>query len=264
MSLRRRVVHQTQEIARFRHLVRYLVGTSLRTENAGTVFGFVWWLLDPLLSMAVYFVLIALILDRGGEAYPVFVLTALIAFEFFSTSTRNSMSLTLAKERAMRQVAFPRGVIPLAATLAETVHLLLGIGVLLVFATLFGIYPSPFTPLVLPIALVELVFTLGIAYFLAALNIFFRDTSHLTAFLFGLWFYLSPSLYAATMVPDQYRRIFDANPFAILFTAYRDVLMYHQSPNLIGLAVLAVVSALLLLVGYGYFVRAEPNFAKIN
>jgi ABC-type polysaccharide/polyol phosphate export permease len=259
-----RAASRTRDIYRFRHLVRYLVSTSLRTENVGTVFGFLWWLLDPLLLMAVYTVLIDVVLRRGGPNYPLFVLAAILSWEFFVRSTRNSMGFTLQKERAMRQVAFPKSVVPLSATLAEGVHFLMALVLFLVFALPFGIYPSPLALLAIPIAAIQFLFTLGVAFFLAALNMFFRDANHLSDYVFRLWFYLSPGLYAATLIPDRYRTLYDLNPFATLFNSFRDVLLDHRLPDFAALGGVAGVSVVVLLLGYLYFISVEPSFAKVD
>jgi lipopolysaccharide transport system permease protein len=264
MSLGERAIRRTKDVYRFRHLVRYLVSASLRTENVGTVFGFLWWLLDPLLLMAVYTVLIDVVLRRGGANYPLFVLAAILSWEFFVRATRNSMGFTLQKERAMRQVAFPKSVIPLSATLAEGVHLLIALGLFLVFALPFGIYPSPLALLAIPIAAVELLFALGFAFFLAGLNMFFRDANHLSDYLFRFWFYLSPGLYSETLIPDRYRTLFDLNPFATFFNSLRDVLLDHRLPDFAALGAVTGVSLVVLVAGYLYFISVEPSFAKVD
>lgn len=264
MSLRERAIRRTKDVYRFRHLVRYLVSASLRTENVGTVFGFLWWLLDPLLLMAVYTLLIDVVLRRGGANYPLFVLAAILSWEFFVRATRNSMGFTLHKERAMRQVAFPKSVIPLSATLAEGVHLLIALGLFLVFALPFGIYPSPLALLAIPIAAVELLFALGFAFFLAGLNMFFRDANHLSDYLFRFWFYLSPGLYSETLIPDRYRTLFDLNPFATFFNSLRDVLLDHRLPDFAALGAVTGVSLVVLVAGYLYFISVEPSFAKVD
>lgn len=264
MPLSERAIRRTRDVWRFRHLVRYLVTASLKTENVGTVFGFLWWLLDPLLLMAVYTVLIDLVLRRGGAHYPLFVLAAILSWEFFSRATRNSMGFTLQRERAMRQVAFPKSVVPLSATLAEGVHFLMALALYLVFALPFGVYPSPLALLAIPIAFVQMLFTLGFAFFLAGLNMFFRDTNHLSDYLFRLWFYLSPGLYSESLIPHRFRTVYDLNPFATLFNSFRDVLLDHRLPSFAALGGIAGVSLVVLLAGYLYFVSVEPSFAKVE
>ena len=248
---------------RYHSLLRYLVSSSLQKENRNTVLGFVWWVLDPLLLAAVFVVLVGVFLQRGGPDFPVFVLSGIIVWEGFAKSTRDAMVTTLSKERSMRQVAYPKAVIPVASVLSGYVHFAFGYCVLLVVAIAFGILPSAYALLGIPIALVQLVFTLGFAFFLAALNVFFRDTNRLIRYVFRLWFYLSPIIYPVSRVPENIRGIYELNPFATLITAYRDVVMEHTLPDFTALAIVGGASLLMLIAGYLFFVRLQPWFVKL-
>lgn len=262
-SLLREGWEEMQAIVRFRALLRYLVSSSLKAENAGTAFGFLWWVLHPLLLMGVYWIVVDVVLRRGGPDYPIFVLTAIVSWELFARATQDSVNVTVKKERSMRQVAYPKSLLPLSTTLGESLHFAFGFLVLLLVAMPFGIYPTASVVLVLPIILVQLLFTLGVAFFLSALNMFFRDTANFMRYVYRGWFYLSPALYAVSLVPEQYRSLYELNPFATLFTAYRSVVMEHTVPDFAALGVLGAVSLALLGAGYLFFVRLQPSFAKL-
>jgi ABC-type polysaccharide/polyol phosphate export permease len=255
---------QLRAIVRYRELVRYLVATSIRAENAGTIFGFLWWLLDPLFLMGVFVVFVDVILRRGGPDYPIFILTAILSWEFFAKTTRNSMNVTLYRDRLMRQVAFPRGILPLSTTIADGFHLMFGFVVLVLIAIPFGINPHPIDLLALPVLLVQAALTLGVALFVSALNIFFRDTNNLMGNLLRLWWFLSPGLYTVAQVPEAYRQLYKLNPFATLFPAYRAIFMRHSVPDLRPMAILTVASLLVLVLGFLFFARRAPSFAKVN
>ncbi len=263
-SLLREALRQLGELRRFGLLIRYMVSASLRTENTGTLFGYFWWLLDPLLLMAVYVVLIDVIMDRGGEHFPLFVFTSVLAWKYFSASARNAMGVTLGKERLMKQISFPKAVLPISALVAETIHFGFGLVVLLVFSIPFGVYPHPALALVPLVALVQLALTLGFAFFLSALNVFFRDLQNLSQYVFRIWFYLSPGLYAITLVPERYRDLYELNPFATLFPAYHAILLDHQAPDFQALGIVAAFSVLVLFLGYLFFVRLEQSFTKVT
>jgi lipopolysaccharide transport system permease protein len=263
-SLVHTIGHQLRETARYRALVRYLVSTSLRTESARTVFGYFWWLLDPLLLMAAYVVLVDVIFQRGEENFPIFVLTALVSWKYFMSGTRTAITGTIGKERLMRQVAFPKSVLPLASVLAEAIHFAAGIVVVILAAIPFGITPHPVLALVVIVALVQLVFTLGVAFLLSALNVFFRDIQFLTTHLFRVWFYLSPGLYALSAVPERFQDLYVLNPFATFFPAYQELIMEGTLPDLSALGILAAASAAVLALGYAVFVRLEPSFTKVS
>jgi lipopolysaccharide transport system permease protein/teichoic acid transport system permease protein len=255
---------QAAATLRYRPLIRYMVSSSLRTQNTGTIFGHLWWLLDPLLLMLVYVVLIDVVLERGGENYPLFVFIAVVAWKYFAATSRNAMALTVGKERLMRQVAFPKTVLPLSAVLGGTIHFAFALVVVVIFAVPFGIYPHVTLPLVLLVAAVQFVLTLGMSLFLSALNVFLRDVQNLGEYVFRMWFYLSPGLYAVAAVPENYREIYELNPFATLFPAYRSVLLDHSTPDFAALGVVGGFSLIVLVAAYVFFVRLEPSFTKVS
>lgn len=262
-SLLRDVWGEVRATARYAHLLRLLVSSSLRTENTNTVFGFFWWVLDPLLQMMVYVVFIGVILSRGGPDYPIFILTAIISWELLVKATQGSAAATLKKERAMRQVAFPKTILPLSQVIGAGAHFVFAFGVLLVVAVPFGIYPSAYVLLVIPIALVQITLVTGIALFISALNVFFRDTTKIITYVFRMGFFLSPALYPVTVVPDRLRPIYDLNPFVTLFDSYRAIVMNHSLPDWSSLGIVAGGSLIVLMLGYLFFVRLQPSFAKL-
>jgi lipopolysaccharide transport system permease protein len=256
-------LRELRELSRYRSLFRHLVWSSLRTENAGTVFGFLWWILDPLLLMLTYYVLVAVVFDRGGPDFLIFLLTGIVAWQLFSKASQRAVANTIKKERSIQQVDFPKSVLPLASVAGETIKFGFAFLVLLVVAIPFGILPSAYALLAVPIVAIQLVFTLGVAFFLSALNFFLRDTTKLLDYTFRIWFFLSPTLYAVSAVPERFRSIYELNPFATLLPAFRAVVMEHTFPDLAALGYVAAVSAVALVGGFLFFVRAQPWFAKL-
>lgn len=262
-SIVRDAIAELRAVARYRYLLRYLVSSSLRTEHANTVLGFLWWVLDPLLLASVYVFLVGVLLRGGGPDFPIFILAGLIAWELFSKGSLDMVTATVRKEKSMRQIVFPKSVLPLAEMGAAAIHWAFAFCVLLVIAIPFGIYPSAYALLALPIVLVQLVLTLGVGFFLSALNIFFRDTTRLMRYVFRFGLYLSPILYPVSVVPERFRDLYLLNPFATLIPAYRDVVMEHRLPDFGALAIVAGVSVVVLILGYLFFVRCQPWFAKL-
>ena len=262
-SLLRDAWREVRATGRYWPLLRLLVSSSLRTENSNTVFGFFWWVLDPLFQMMVYVIFIGVILNRGGPDYPVFILTAIISWEVLVKATRGAAAATLRKERAMGQVAFPKTILPLSQVVGAGAHFVFAFGVLLVVAVPFGFYPSVYALLFVPIALVQMILTTGVAFFLSALNVFFRDTAKIMGYVFRMGFFLSPALYPVTMVPERFRPIYDLNPFVTLFDSYRGIVMEHSLPDWSSLGIVAGGSIAALVLGYLFFVRLQPSFAKL-
>lgn len=264
--LREAVVEVTQR----RRLIRYLVQADIRKKGADTLLGNLWWVLDPLLQMAVYVVLVSVVFNRAVPDYPLFIFAAILPWKWFQSTVQDAITSVTGADRLIRQIQFPKLVLPLASAGAGVVNFLFGLIPLAALILILYRDRLSATLLLIPlIAVVQFFFNLAVAVGLAALNVFYRDVGNLSRHFLRLWFYLSPGLYAiedlriATGQIPVVGQVLLANPFAILFTAYRDVIYSKQVPDWAGLAALLVGSLVLLALTTLMFKRVEPAFAKV-
>jgi lipopolysaccharide transport system permease protein len=201
---------------------------------------------------------------QGGKDFAIFLAISVVVWKFFAAGTRNALVQTAAKERQMRHVRFPRAVLPLALLVAEAFRFAFGLVVLVGIVGIFGPGLSVTLLLILVVVAIQFVFSLGVAFFLSALNVFFRDIQHITLHGFQAWFFISPGLYTVDAIPDKYRTLYDLNPFAHILPAYHSLLLNHEFANPVGMAKLAAASALLMIIGFVFFVRLQPSFAKVS
>lgn len=264
------IAEAIREIRSRRHLIGYLAQAELRKKGTDTLFGNLWWILDPLLQMAVYVVLVTVIFQRQMEAYPLFIFAAILPWKWFTTAINDAISSVTGQGVLIKQIQFPKIVLPAADMLGGILQFLFGLiplaGLLLIF------YPGriSWTLVFIPaVALVQFVFTIALGLILAALNVFFRDMGNLARHLLRLWFYLSPALYGADTVTKlaeshptvvQFMRI---NPFYTILESYRNAIYYGRIPDFGALAIVLGVSLVLLVVATMFFKRLEPAFAKV-
>lgn len=251
-------------------LVRYLVGADLKRTHADTALGQAWWLLDPILQMLVYYFLFAVIFQRKTPDFLLFLFAAILPWKWFSTTVNNAMNSVVGRQGLIRQIQFPKIVLPAAATVAETFSFAIG---LIALAILFFPYHDRLSIWVLAIpviAAVQLVFSLAVAIVLAAANAFYRDVANVMDHLIRLLFYVSPALYALWDVPNEaLRTVMMLNPFTVLLTAYRTVIWGTETvdhgtrPDFLALGILMVISIVLLALAIAFFKRVEPAFARI-
>ena len=257
------------ELADRRRLIRYLVGADLKRTHADTVFGQLWWIFDPLLQMAVYVVLVTVIFQRQIPDYPLFLFAAILPWKWFATTLNDATQSVVNRQSLIRQIQFPKSVLPVAAVTAGTVSFAIG---LIALALVYLFYLHRLTPWVLLIPLiagVQYVFTLALGIALGAMNAFYRDVSNVLRHVVRLWFYLSPGLWTlygehAFLREDHpVRPLLLLNPFTHLFEAYRSVTWRMGPPDFAALGVLLLVSLGLLGVSVALFKRVEPAFARI-
>jgi ABC-type polysaccharide/polyol phosphate export permease len=259
-----------------RRLVRYLVQADIRKRGADTVLGNIWWILDPLLQMAVYVVFVTIVAPRPIEDYPLFIFAAILPWKWFTSTMGDATSSIVGKDQLIKQIQFPKIVLPTAATVAGIVSFTFGLSALALLMLFYSDRISPYLVLIPVIAAVQFVFTLACAFLVAAGNVFFRDLGNVETHLLRLWWFLSPGLYSLaaldqlTLFKDHpaLRSIAAANPFAILFEAYRMVIYGTETgapglPDFRSLAALLGASLILLAFTTYAFKRLEPNFAKV-
>ena len=253
-----------------RRLIVYLVQAGLKRTGADTLFGNIWWILDPLLQMLVYVVLVSVIFKRPQQDYPLFIFAAILPWKWFQTSIQDGTTAVVAQERLIKQIHFPKLVLPVSTVSSGIANFAFGLiplaGLIVIF---YRDRLTPFLLLIPIVAFVQFLFTLPLAIALSAVNVFYRDISNVTRHLLRLWFYLSPGLYAIDQlnsITDNHRiigTILLLNPFATLFTAYRNAIYDKVWPDWLALVELSLVSLVLMAAAIYLFKRLETTFAKV-
>lgn len=258
------------EVASRRRLIGYLVRADLKKRGADTVLGNVWWILDPLLTMLVYVILIGLIFKTNIDAYPLFVFCAILPWKWFSSSVADAVTCITTRERIIKQVNFPKVVLPMAAATGGVASFTFGL--IPLFAMLLLLYRDHLSPWVLAlpaVALVQFVFSLAVALLASAITVFYRDVGNVANHVLRIWFYLSPALYGADKIAEltanhpEVGIVWGLNPFATLFESYRDLLYDARAPDWGALGLVLLGSFVLLIVATLVFRRLEPAFAKV-
>lgn len=264
----------TETLSR-RRLIAYLVRADLKKKGADTLLGNVWWVVDPLLQMLIYWLLVGVILARGTYPdYPLFIFAAILPWKWFASTISDGITSVAGQERLIKQIYFPKLVLPVAASMAGIVNFAFGLVPLsALLVLLYSEHISPWLLAIPVIAAVQLLFSTAIAIFLSAANVFYRDIGNLSRHLIRFWFYLSPVLYGVDMVKrmsDNHPGLepimsawFVLNPMVPILNAYRNVIYYGVAPDFASLLGIAGVSLVLLALSTLFFKRVEPNFAKV-
>jgi ABC-type polysaccharide/polyol phosphate export permease len=261
-----------------RRLIRYLVQAEMKKRGSDTILGNLWWILDPLLQLVVYVIFVSVIAKRPAPDYPLFIFAAIVPWKWFSAVITDASSSVVAAGTLIRQIAFPKIVLPVSSATAGVVGFVWG---LVPLAALILLHPQRLSLMIiwLPvIAGVQFVFTLAAAVLVSAANVFFRDLGNALGHALRLWWFLSPGLYSLDSLRDisfiQHHPIVSAlvwlNPFAVLFEAYRAVIYGSADgtgpphpPDVLALLWLLVGSLVFLAVCVTFFKRVEPEFAKV-
>lgn len=251
-------------LSRHSLLVRALVVRELKARYRGTVLGFLWSFLNPLVLLLVYALVFAYYLRSGIPDYAAFLACGLLPWIWFSSAVIEGTSSIVEGANLVNKALFPAEVLPLVAVFSNLIHFLLGLPILAIFLVFYDKGLSSLALLLPLLLLVQLVFTTALVLLFSTLNVFYRDLKHIIGNLLTLWFFLSPVVYDASQVPARFAWTLELNPMAHLVRGYQAVFYYHVLPDgyLTRLLAVFVLSILFLVLSHRIFVGAKDEFVE--
>ena len=256
-------ISHISELIRFRNLVGHLVAKELKVRYRGSVLGFFWTFLNPLMLLSVYALVFSVYMRIDMPGYAAFMFTGLLPWIWVHQSLIYGTNSITESESLVTKVTFPLQVMPTVKVAAALINYLLGLPVLFFFLIIKGVYPSwslLFLPLVL---LAAWIFVWGLALLLATANVFFRDVQYIMANLLTLWFFVTPILYPLEKVPAAYRFLIRLNPLTLLMSAFQDIFFHRRPPDWSSLGLLFLMGLVVAWVGMAVFDRYKESFAEM-
>jgi len=244
-------------------LLKQLVISKLIVSQKDFLLGYLWWVIDPLLLMVIYWFLIGVIFRRGGPDYPLFILCGLVPFRGFSISFSQSVASISEKIYLISQINFPRIFLPLTDVLTNHIKLLFGFLVIFIVALFFNVRIGlHYFYLIVPF-ISQIIMVSGIAMLFSVIGVYFRDIKNLVQFIARSLLYLSPVLYSIERIPVRYRDMyFLCNPIAPLLESYRGIIMYGKQLDISLVTISSLQTLVIFFIGYFFFVSNEKRFLK--
>lgn len=259
------VIDHIKQIYSYRELLSSLIARDIKIRGKQSFLGYLWIILNPLFSIVIFTVIIAVFLDTKfmETPYPVFLACTLLPWNFFSNTLEASMWSVVSHTSLITQIAFPKELLPIAAVIRSLFDFGLS---LVMFIVLMLIYQEPMhlTAIFFPgLLLIQITLTLGLAFYLSALNVYYRDVSYFVGILLRGWMFLSPVIYPVDRVPAKYAFWYMLNPMTPLINGYRQLLLTGQVPDMGYILYVSVIAIGILGSGYYVFKKLEPTFADV-
>jgi ABC-2 type transport system permease protein len=259
------------DIRQFLNLTFTLAVTEWKLRFFGSVLGYVWTLMRPLLLFGVLYLVFSHVVRVGTDIphYPVYLLESIVMFQFFADSTSQGLQSLLQRESLLRKMRFPRMVIPLSVVLTNLFNLGMNLIAVFIFVLASGIEPR-WTWLLVPVLVLALiVLATGAAMLTSALYVRFRDLAPIWEIVLQIAFYASPVLYVISKVPSEFQHPLAANPLGMVMTQMRKWVIDPNAPSaaeaiggsaklLIPIGVIVAVFA----IGFWVFQRETPHIAE--
>lgn len=263
-------------------LLRNLVRKDLKVKYKGSSLGFAWSLANPMLLLVVYTFVFQVVLKSGIPRFGIYLMSGMLIWNAFSGSVSSACGSVVANANLVKKVRFPLAVLPLSAVGFAAVHFLLQLLVLFVVILGLGYHLlGPNLLLLLPAGAVALVFTIAMSLLVSALNVRYRDTSHLLDVALLAWFWLNPMVYAFGLIQNQlgeWTWVYLLNPMAVVIISFQRAIYDAPANNSTGksailahdgygfylehLAIAGAISAVLLLIGMRVFRTMQADFAE--
>jgi lipopolysaccharide transport system permease protein len=249
----------------FRELLYFMVWREVKTRYKQTALGVGWAVLQPLLTTAIFTVVFAYFarMPSEGIPYPLFALCGLLPWSYFSQALGRSSVGLVTNANLISKVYFPRLILPIASAATPLVDFLLTLLVVLALMAWYHVVPTA-AIFVLPLFMV-MAFgaALSISLWLSALNVKYRDVSHLIPFLIQIWMYASPVVYPTSIVPERWRLLYGINPMVTVVDGFRWSLVGAAPPDP-TLALVSIAATLVTMAsGLVYFKSTERTFADV-
>jgi lipopolysaccharide transport system permease protein len=261
------MLHNLARLLRYRGLIHSLVARELKARYRGSVLGFFWSFINPLLLLVIYTLVFKYVMPGSHgpelEPYALFMFCGILPWTWFASSLAESSNVLISGGNLIKKVLFPAEILPIVTVLANMVHFFLGLPILAAFLIYYRLPPT-ITILWLPVVvLVQLILTLGFALILSALTVHFRDIRDILANVLTFWFFATPIIYPWFHAPPIARRFLNLNPFTHVAVSYQE-LLFFRGPfgHLKHLLLLGVLAVLFFLFGYLVFDRLRDSFAE--
>jgi ABC-type polysaccharide/polyol phosphate export permease len=256
------MVKAIKEIFRYRELLFSLVIRDLKVKYKNSVLGYLWSLIDPLLTVLLFVVVFKIIVRIKVENYPIFLISAVLPWGLLQGSLNGAVVSISGNANLVKKVYLPRETFPFSVLISNLINFFLSLAV---FIPIIFIFQVKITTafLVLPLVVIlQLILIGGIALLSASLNVFFNDVGFILKFVLSLWFYLSPVFYPISFVPERFRDLYLLNPMAVILSLYRFAILRMPPPGTRAIFIASAISLSLFIGGYLVFKRTENDMVK--
>jgi lipopolysaccharide transport system permease protein len=255
-----------KDLWQYRELFFFLSWRDLMVRYKQTVIGVAWSVIRPLLTMIVFSVIFGKLakLPSGGAPYPILVFAAMLPWQFFSNSLGESSSSLITNANMLTKIYFPRLILPTSAVIVSFVDFLISFSILFVLMLWYQFVPS-WRIISLPVfLLLAFMASMGLGYWLCALNVKYRDFRYVIPFILQFGLYVSPVGFSSSIVPDKWRLLYSLNPMVGVIDGFRWAILGRDYPFYWpSFFISSLVAVITFIFGLWYFRRMERYFADI-
>lgn len=255
-------INKIKEIYTYRHMLFTLVKQDINGRYKGSIFGFLWTLLNPLFMLLVYSIVFQFVFRSDIENYPIYLFICLMPWNAFNNMIGAGTTCVSNNASILKKVYFPREVLPLSVVISNTIQYFFSVVIIFIALLVSGVGISWYALLLPIVVLVQITFAFGLILMLSAANVYVRDVQYMMNPIMMIWMYASPILYSITMVPEKWLWLYKLNPMVSILQGYQNILYDQTLPDFKSLGIVFLVSIVICIIGYLIFNKLQRRFAE--
>lgn len=249
-----------KELKKYKFLINQLVARDFKTKYKRSFLGVLWSLLNPMLTMAVQYIVFSTLFRFDLPHYQVYLLSGIVMFNFVSEATNQALVSITGNAGLITKVYMPKYVFPITKVLSACINLIFSL-IALYMLIIFSGLKITWIHLLLPFPIINMIiFAIGFSLILAALMVFFRDMQFLYGVFIVLWNYMTPIFYPESIIPGRYRLILELNPMYHFIRYARNIILDGSIPTFKANLICLVFSLGTLAIGIIIFKKTEKKF----
>lgn len=256
-------------IYRYRGVTLSFVKRDLAARYKGSTFGMLWSIINPIIMLVLYTFVFSTILkvrvgvQEGTGSFAIYLFCGMLPWNAFAEPLGRSTGIVFEHTNLIKRMVFPVEILPLYIVISSVVYQLIGFTILFLVLLASGHRFSMLIAFLPALLLLQMAFTVGLAWIVAGATVFFRDIAQIIGMITTLWLFLTPIFYTASLVPEGWRPLLGLNPMYALVESYRSIILKGQLPDPHSLIYLFITAALVFVVGHRIFIRMQPAFADV-
>lgn len=251
------------ELRRRTDLIKYLVISGLKAQHKNSYLGFFWWLLDPLLQIFIYYFVVVIVFQRAkGSDYGIYLAIGLVVWRWLASSVTTSVRSIISQSGLITQVYLPKAAFPICTILSQMINF--GFGLIIIFLCFIFFHIKPGLAIAwLPFVIgMQFLFMLAIGLLVAYTSVFVRDIEMIMRHLMRLWFYGSPVIWYADMIPEKGEWLLQINPMVLFLSSYRKIIIDNAAPEYGLLLVAGILSFIAVILLINHYHQYEHKIIK--
>lgn len=248
-------------IYRYRDFILDSVRRNFQSRYQSSFLGAIWLILQPVAMISVYTLVFSSLMHARLPdittpfAYSIYLCSGVLTWGLFTETLNGLINVFLDNANILKKLNFPRICLPIIVSISSLINFLIIFTLFVLFMIFSNTFPGWIFFAIIPVLLVQMIFTVGLGVILGVMNVFVRDVKQFIGILLHFWFWFTPIVYAVNMLPEWACVAMRFNPMAMLVESYQSVLLYHNMPNWIALIPVAAIALLLFAIGWRMFQR---------